>query len=308
MKKRKKVLNFLLFCLLLNPLSISKVKADEKQDQTNENTFYLSNKNIPKHFINNDVGVVQIPSTIHKRDIAQPISGDQAFPSIEEIAENQNKNPIVRFWGLHLGETAEQRNRRKQAERQQRDRNNPGTSSSTVQDRSGRITNHFEMTQKTQALPGGGTGPLTGRSNPYDSRNRQDFNRMNIRLDPMRNPLERPSKNHVWNKTLNLWVKKALPLIKDPFRGHELPLPKPGYKWEWSRNNKQWSQIKLPSASGSGSSAGSPQSFGVSPFQVGSTSLPQHTYNPNTTYCYLKNRYVLKKHHTRCQCYNPNYS
>ena len=33
MKKRKKIQNFLLFCLLLNPLSVSKVKAIEKDRQ-----------------------------------------------------------------------------------------------------------------------------------------------------------------------------------------------------------------------------------------------------------------------------------
>ena len=157
------------------------------------------------------------------------------------------------------------------------------------------------MIQKTRALPGGGTAPLTGRSDPYHPDNSYDFNNMNMHLDPMRNPRERPSKDHVWNKRLNLWVKKALPLIKDPFRGHELPLPNPGYKWEWSKSKKQWTQVKLPSSSGT------PQSFAVSPFQMSSTSLLQNTYNPNTTYCYIKGHYVLKKHHTRCQCYNPNY-
>ena len=88
----------------------------------------MSSKNISKHFINNDVGVVKIPSTVHKRDLVQSIAGNQAFPSIEEIAENQNKNPFVRFLGIHFGETPEDRARRKQAERQQRERDNPGTS------------------------------------------------------------------------------------------------------------------------------------------------------------------------------------
>ena len=212
MKKRKKILNFLLFCLLMNPLSISKIKA----------------------------------------------------------------------------------------ERQQRQRNNLGTSSRVTKEKSGGITKQFEMTQRTHALPGG-AAPLTGRSDPYHPDNTYDLNNMSMHLDPMRNPRKRPSKDHVWNKNLKLWVRKALPLIKDPYRGHELPLAKQGYTWEWNSNNKQWNQVKLPSSSGS------PQVFGVSPHHASSYSLPQNTYNPNTTYCYLKNCYVLKKHHTKCQCYNPNY-
>ena len=307
MKYFKTLYKSILLLLFMFLFSSSSVKAGEKQDQSNECTFYLSSKNISKHFINNDVGVVKIPSTVHKRDLAQSIAGNQAFPSIEEIAENQNKNPFVRFLGIHFGETPEDRARRKQAERQQSERNNPGSSSRVTKEKSGSITKHLEMTQKTRALPGGGTAPLTGRSDPYHSENRYDFNNMNIHLDPMRNPRERPSRDHVWNKRLNLWVKKALPLIKDPFRGHELPLPNPGYKWEWSKSKKQWTQVKLPSSSGSGSSSGSPQFFGVSPFQTGSTSLPQNTYSPNTTYCYIKGHYVLKKHHTWCPCYNPNH-
>ena len=112
----------------MNPFNVSSVKADEKKKENNESPFYLSDEDILKHLITNDMGVVQIPSTVHKQDSSQPVSSNRVFPSIEEIAKNQSKNPIVRFFGIHFGESAEERASRKQAECQQREQSDPGTS------------------------------------------------------------------------------------------------------------------------------------------------------------------------------------
>lgn len=133
------------------------INQNAKKEENNESPFYLYDEDTLKHLITNDMCIVQIPFTVYKQEVSQPVSSNQALPSIEEIAENQNKNPIVKFFGIHFREAPEVRAYRQQAEHQQKERNRTGTFSKITKKKSGDIIKQFEITQKTRALLGGGT-------------------------------------------------------------------------------------------------------------------------------------------------------
>ena len=286
MKKRKKILNFLLFCLLLNPLSISKAKAIEKDTQEESSlTVTIDTKNL-RNIRGYNVGMIHMPDLTSQSDRIKHMLSSRG-----SMSPNDKR-------GL-FESAAEKKERKKQEKlaREQQRMSSQGGSMFQYQTFGGgeeHAALEFHRVKKPGVLPWSKPN-WTPNSDPCRPDNLTKFGKAKIPIDP-----KKCEGKYVYTEQqMN-------------------PFAPPGMRW----SQRQQTYIPLPSSSGPSSSSGQTSSrSGLIFCFVRQYNVPieqhrtcncrkqsknsQNNSQSQTVFCKLRSQNVDKNwHRQNCKCRN----
>ena len=285
MKKRKKILNFLLFCLLLNPLSISKAKAIEKDTQEESSLMVtIDTKNL-RNIRGYNVGMIQMP------DLTSQSNRIKHMLSSRGLMSPDDKRP---WW-----ESSDEKRVRKERERlnkeKERMRVHGGSMYQSQSFGAGEEhgTLEFHRVKRKGMFPWSDTywTPKSDASHPH---NLPNFSKAKVPIDP--------------NKCNEKYIYTAEQMN---------PFAPPGMRW----SQRQQKFIPLPSSPGPSSSSGRTSSRSglifcfVQQHNVPieqhrncncrrQSTKPQNNQQSQTVFCKYKGQYVDKNlHRLICSCH-----